>query len=607
MIRSLWCARVGLMGLLVILSACPGGQNLPTASFTLSPENGTVPLTVNVDASASSAPGGTVASYAWAWGDGSTGTGRTASHIYNSVGTFSVGLTVCDDQGRCSPQATKSVSVNAQTGGSNNLRFEANQTVNGSSADRVSWRDAGLRPRSAALIHNTAQDARGMRGGYVDQFSYQLTNGSTRTVNGSSGAPGGFGYVVSHLRDASVANGEDDSPLGSGFGGQYRTVFVGAHHALYEYTLNYPRWGINPGSGQKTRYIVPVTIQWLFATGRDHPLWTVSFDLSAAPANAINADSRAPYGDMRFDGASDGGDAIGGVGWGDRYRFTSLGGPLTLSSDWDWSGLNTFAPYHLLWTQTTDAEMGLVGTRPITRQDAGGYEGADGRGSSSANAASRCTTAPTYRMPCDWKWAYQSVNYSFYDGGGQLATNTPTDSKRLAWGADWGFLGQQTYTSVNGFTGSGWPRVSYSTFIVLGTHSSTPTVRLAEQVAVVDATSLSATGATVRTQGLAGAGRTDTVPYNPAGYNHVLSIWEVSATAPSQTLQFTVPAGKSLENPVIVVRNYARATPPSSLKLGGVALQPDTDVFASVVPARQELWITLRKNLTGTSTLSLEP
>src|SRR5205823_3499957 len=63
----------------------------PTASFTSSVSG----LAVTVNGSASSDPDGTLASYAWTFGDGSTATGATpAAHTYTAGGTYTVSLTV---------------------------------------------------------------------------------------------------------------------------------------------------------------------------------------------------------------------------------------------------------------------------------------------------------------------------------------------------------------------------------------------------------------------------------------------------------------------------------------------------------------------------------
>jgi len=69
----------------------------PTASFTATPSNGTAPLTVNFDASASAASDpATITGYDWDFGEGSGhGSGVTTSHLY-AAGTYTARLTVTD-------------------------------------------------------------------------------------------------------------------------------------------------------------------------------------------------------------------------------------------------------------------------------------------------------------------------------------------------------------------------------------------------------------------------------------------------------------------------------------------------------------------------------
>ncbi|MET3811360.1 PKD domain-containing protein [Arthrobacter sp. UYEF3] len=79
----------------------------PVAAFTSSATS----LRASFDASASSDPDGTVASYAWDFGDGSAaGNGKTVSHAYAASGTYQVTLRVTDDKG-ASNTLTKPVTV----------------------------------------------------------------------------------------------------------------------------------------------------------------------------------------------------------------------------------------------------------------------------------------------------------------------------------------------------------------------------------------------------------------------------------------------------------------------------------------------------------------
>jgi PKD repeat protein len=73
----------------------------PTASFTFSPTDPVPGSTVNFNGSSSRpAPGRTIVSYAWDFGDGTSGTGVQTSHRYPVLGNFTVTLVVTDDAGR---------------------------------------------------------------------------------------------------------------------------------------------------------------------------------------------------------------------------------------------------------------------------------------------------------------------------------------------------------------------------------------------------------------------------------------------------------------------------------------------------------------------------
>lgn len=89
---KVWRARALFIG---PGSAQPPVNQPPTASFTAS----CAALTCSFNASASSDPDGSISSYAWSYGDGSTGTGVTSSRTYAVAGTYTVSLTVTDNLG----------------------------------------------------------------------------------------------------------------------------------------------------------------------------------------------------------------------------------------------------------------------------------------------------------------------------------------------------------------------------------------------------------------------------------------------------------------------------------------------------------------------------
>lgn len=76
-------------------SGSKGVKKAPIALFSSSGQN----LQLNFDASASSDPDGSVASYAWDFGDGTTATGVKTEHSYEKPGNYQVRLTVIDNDG----------------------------------------------------------------------------------------------------------------------------------------------------------------------------------------------------------------------------------------------------------------------------------------------------------------------------------------------------------------------------------------------------------------------------------------------------------------------------------------------------------------------------
>lgn len=86
----------------------------PMACLSADPMSGAEPLHVSFDGSCSSDPDGSIVSYQWDFGDGSSRTGASVLHVYPE-GTYTVRLTVRDNSGWTS-QTTTTIFVSGPCG-----------------------------------------------------------------------------------------------------------------------------------------------------------------------------------------------------------------------------------------------------------------------------------------------------------------------------------------------------------------------------------------------------------------------------------------------------------------------------------------------------------
>lgn len=481
----------------------------------------------------------------------------------------------------------------------------------------IRWKDSRFADRLLTL------------GSYLHQYDfsfydYDKQKEVKRTANDKADGHPGFGYVVSHAQNG-------NSPLGKRNRANLveTLVYSGGHHAIHRIHLDYDRDQEGGGEGIS----IPVVIQWFVATGRDHPVWSVTWDTAHArnPKHVsfddYPMDVRGPYGSLNFDGAANStlGDAIGGVAWGDcRLRFMTIGSPLNLNSAWTYKSSNSVNFVHA-WTASTNSEMGIVQTRP-SDPELGYPDRVEGRerDTTSADGKPDCTDwgdNRSYVMPCVYGWAYQLMNYDWDPASGKSPDDS-TSTKLLGWGSPYGWLGASSFSYFDSGTkrADGRKERCYATFIVLGLKNRydsasgqwdgpgdvSATISAVEALAAATVTNV-ATGTLV-----------DKAPKGPgasemkiivSGYDDTYAAYRLAAANNAVAFTFTPAVGKPVEQPIFVIQNYTTSALPH-IRIGGRPFTVNdgagSNAFVSINPAANELWITLNVRLSQSTSVSIQ-
>ena len=176
----------------------------PTASFTVTP----TPVQMNVrstfDASAS-VPGqgaSAITSYAWAFGDGGTASGKTVTNSYATTGTFTVSLTVTNDRG-LSATSVQSVTVGASSAPT--AQFVTSQTT----------------PVIGQTVFFNGDASRAATGHSITQWSWDFGDGTVSSAAISTShayAVSGTYVVVLTVKDDTDQKGTTSTTLTVGTG-----------------------------------------------------------------------------------------------------------------------------------------------------------------------------------------------------------------------------------------------------------------------------------------------------------------------------------------------------------------------------------------------------
>jgi PKD repeat protein len=171
----------------------------PAAQFSANPSQGTSPLLVNFDASASYSPNGSISSFEWDFGDGSRGSGKIVSHTFKNRGKFSVVLRVTDNAMRTGTATGEVVAYTKPTAlfttyslsgrAPRIIGFDASPSYdNGGTIVSYNWSFGdGTSGTGKAVVHTFAKN-----GSYIVTLSvvndqgYASEVSKTITVNGST-------------------------------------------------------------------------------------------------------------------------------------------------------------------------------------------------------------------------------------------------------------------------------------------------------------------------------------------------------------------------------------------------------------------------------------
>ncbi|QAU24452.1 PKD domain-containing protein [Dyella sp. M7H15-1] len=185
-------AIVGQFSSLAGGGSSSGGN--PVANFTDTVSGLTVSFT-----NTSTDTGGTITSYAWSFGDGSTSTLASPSHTYTAAGTYTVSLKATDSTGATN---TKTGSVTVSSGATGKPVASFTDSVNG----------------LAVAFTNTSTDT----GGTISSYAWSFGDGSTSTSASPShtySAAGTYTVTLQVTDNTGASNSASQSVTVSSSGG----------------------------------------------------------------------------------------------------------------------------------------------------------------------------------------------------------------------------------------------------------------------------------------------------------------------------------------------------------------------------------------------------
>ncbi|MFN3404300.1 MAG: T9SS type A sorting domain-containing protein [Cytophagaceae bacterium] len=408
----------------------------------------------------------------------------------------------------------------------------------------IDWLDNYGKPRKFCLVKDSHQD-------YVGITQYmQYYDGNTKVtvttpfIDGGA-INGGFGTTVHHVNPTPNQHRATSGHVLS-------LVFQGPHHAVFNWT--------------QTIGGAVITVTYTFMDGQDYFQWQNTTD---ATNGTLNGDSRGPYCTMNWDGVDF--SQVEGQEYAAKRYFSqpSYNGAWTLDGNVD-------IPYVRQWDN--NREIGYVQTQTFDQQLAGNptWGGSLNLGTSGSTVADEDV----------WKFDYQM---NFYD-----------KAKKITWGLPYGWL----KGDASAGTKNKWGQ--YSLSVILDGKNTGGVLRVRDENRAIHNGSviLTAVAGSVVTAGPVGTVNPATQTLSPAGYDHNYRTWWVVADGTGNLdLNMNVNGGSVLQNPTFRVKGMTGL--PSSVKFNNTTLVAGTDFYASYYASKSEVWITVKRNFTGSVNLKV--
>lgn len=179
-----------------LLVSAAGAPNQSPVAVITGPTTGTVGSALSFSGSQSSDPDGSIASYAWEFGDGQTGSGVSVTKTYATAGSYTVRLTVTDAQGATASR-TQTVTISGAAPSAGSISGVVSSSAGGGLAGvTVTVNGGGTAVTSASGAYTIANVAAGARTVSVSGVPAGCTTPASQSATVTAGAAATVNFTV---------------------------------------------------------------------------------------------------------------------------------------------------------------------------------------------------------------------------------------------------------------------------------------------------------------------------------------------------------------------------------------------------------------------------